>query len=154
MRFIGDTNDLYKEILNIMRCSNRFLYIVSPYLGFEKDNSSIKAFRSAFRDTLNRYVNVCIITRGRDLQAPRDNIYKIKDFLDYQGHIYLVPYLHSKIYCNESSALKTSLILCISSLFNQNVESGIIIECNNSLESNEYKKIISYINSLKNITRW
>jgi len=37
MRFIGDPNDLYKEILNIVMNSNEYLYIVSPYIGFEKD---------------------------------------------------------------------------------------------------------------------
>ena len=79
MRFIGDPNDLYKEILNIVRSSNEYLYIVSPYIGFEKDNSSIIVFRNSFIDALHH------------------NFYKIKDFLDYQGHIYLIPYLHSYI---------------------------------------------------------
>lgn len=153
MRFIGDLNDLYKAILIIIRDSNKFLYIVSPYIGFEKDNSSIKAFKVAFNDALNRFVKVCIITRGGDPRAPKDNIYKIKDFLEYQGHIYLVPYLHSKIYCNERCALITSLNLSISSLFNQNEESGILLECYNSLESKIYKQIISYVDYLKNIER-
>ena len=98
-------------------------------------------------------MNITIITRGRDPQAPKDKIYKIKDFLDYQGHIYLVPYLHSKIYYNESSALITSLNLSISSLFNQNEEYGILLERNNSIEFNEYKKINSYMNSLMNTNR-
>lgn len=149
MRFIGDPNDLYKEILSIVRRSKIYLYIISPFIGFEKDNSSIKAFKDSFNEALNRHIDICIITRGRDPQSPKDNIYKIRDFLDYQGHIYLVPYLHSKIYCNESSALVTSLNLSITSLFNQNEESGILLERNNSIESNEYNKIITYINSLK-----
>ena len=92
-----------------------------------------------------------LITRGRDPQAPLNNIYKIRDFLNYQDHIYLVPYLHSKIYCNESCVLVTSLNLSISSLFNQNEESGIVLTRNNSIEFQEYKKIISYLESLKNI---
>jgi len=150
MKFIGDPNDLYKKILSVVRNSKEYLYILSPYIGFEKDSSHLKAFKDAFRDALKRNVNISIITRGRDPQAPPKNIYIIRDFLDYQNHIFLVPYLHSKIYCNESCVLVTSLNLSISSLFNQNEESGVVLTRNNSMESQEYKKIISYIESLKN----
>lgn len=149
MKFIGDPNEMYKEILSIVRNSKEYLYIVSPYVGFEKDFSSIKAFKEAFRDAFERHVKISVITRGRDPQAPPDNIYKIRDFLDYQKHIYLIPYLHSKIYCNESRALISSLNLSISSLFNQNEESGIVLTRNDNKEYQEYKKIISYIESLK-----
>ena len=153
MKFIGDPNDLYKKILSIVRNSKEYLYIVSPYIGFEKDSSDLKAFKYAFRDALKRNVNVSIITRGRDPQAPQKNIYIVRDFLDYQDHIYLVPYLHSKIYCNESSVLVTSLNLSISSLFNQNEESGLVLVRSNNIESQEYKKIISYLETLKNKER-
>ena len=149
MKFIGDPNDLYKEILSIVRNSKEYLYIVSPYIGFEKDSSHLKAFKNAFREALKRNVNISIITRGRDPQAPPKNIYIIRDFLDYQDHIFLVPYLHSKIYCNESSVLITSLNLSISSLFNQNHESGVVLTRKNSIEAQEHEKIISYIESLK-----
>lgn len=148
MRFIGDPNELYKTILNIIRDSKTFLYIVSPYMSFEKDYTSIKALRYAINDAMKRHVEICIITRGMDPSAPRNNIYKIRDFLSYSGHIYLVPYLHSKIYCSESSALVTSLNLSISSLFNQNEESGVLLESNNGLESREYNKIISHLKYL------
>ena len=149
MKFIGDPNDLYKEILSIVRNSKEYFYIVSPYIGFEKDSSYLKAFKDAFREALKRNVNISIITRGRDPQAPPKNIYIIRDFLDYQDHIFLVPYLHSKIYCNESCVLVTSLNLSISSLFNQNEESGILFFNDESIESKEYKKVISYLESLK-----
>lgn len=154
MRFIGDPNDLYKTILNIIRKSRNFIYIVSPYMGFETNYSSIKALRTAFNDAIKRNVKITIITRGKDAHAPSNNIYKIRDFLSYSEHIYLVPYLHAKVYCNETCALVTSLNLSISSLFNQNKEIGILIERNSSKESNEYRKIISYANSLKNTKRW
>ena len=145
MNFIGDPNKLYKKILSIVRNSKEYLYIVSPYIGFEKDSSHLKAFKLAFRDALKRNVKINIITRGKDPQAPPKNIYIIRDFLDYQDHIFLVPYLHSKIYCNESSVLITSLNLSISSLFNQNEESGILFFNYESIESKEYKKVIYYL---------
>lgn len=151
MRFIGDPNELYKTILRIVRESKTFLYIVSPYLRFKKNNTSIKAFRKAFIDALNRSVRIWIITRGMDAHAPKNNIYKIRNFLTYQGHILLVPFLHAKIYCNESQALITSLNLSISSLFNQNEESGVLIDVNTSLESKQFNNIISHLEHLKKI---
>lgn len=151
MRFIGDPNDLYKTVLNIIRKSKNFIYIVSPYMSFKTNYSSIKALRSAFNDAIKRKVKITIITRGKDTHAPSDNIYKIRDFLSYSGHIYLVPYLHAKVYCNESCALITSLNLSISSLFNQNKEIGIFLEIINNSESNEYNKILSYLKYLKKI---
>ena len=151
IRFIGDPNELYKTILRIIRESKTFLYIVSPYLSFEKNDTSLKAFRNAFIDAINRHVKIWIITRGMDPQAPKNNIYKIRNFLTYQGHILLIPYLHSKIYCNESQALITSLNLSISSLFNQNEESGVLIDVNTSPESKQFNNIISHLDYLKKI---
>ena len=151
LKFISDPNELYKTILKIIRESKEFLYIVSPYMSFKKDNSSINATRIAITEALNRGIKIDIITRGKDTNAPSDNIYKIRDFLSFSGHIYLVPYLHSKIYCNESRALITSLNLSISSLFNQNKESGVFLELINDLESIEYSKILSYLTNLKRI---
>ncbi len=66
MRFIGDPNDLYKEILNIVRSSRKYLYIVSPYIEFEKDCSSITAFKNSFIYAMNRNMNITIITRSKD----------------------------------------------------------------------------------------
>lgn len=151
MKFIGDTNELYKTILRIIREAKKFLYIVSPYMGFEKNNTSIKALRYAVIDAMKRHVKICIITRGMDPQAPKNNIYKIRDFLSYQGHIHIVQYLHSKIYCNESQALITSLNLSISSLFAQNKECGVLLEIYNDLESTEYYKVISHLKYLESI---
>jgi hypothetical protein len=134
--------------LEIVRTANSFLYIVSPYISFEKNFSSINAFRNAFFNARNRNVAIRIVTRGRDPQAPRDNVLVIQDFLNYHNHIYLVPYLHSKIYCNESVALIPSLNLSISSLFNQNEECGILIEKSNPYETKEFQNILFYVDYL------
>ncbi|MEE9376739.1 MAG: phospholipase D-like domain-containing protein [Candidatus Lokiarchaeia archaeon] len=150
LKFINNKDELYKTILRIIRESKKYLYIVSPYMSFEKGSSSINALRFAIIDAMKRHINIIIITRGNDPQAPKDNIYKIRDFLSYSKHIYLVPYLHSKIYCNESQALITSLNLSISSLFNQNEESGVLLKINRYPESGEYNNVISYLDSLKN----
>ena len=72
MKFIGDRNDLYKEILSILRNSKEYLYILSPFIGFEKDNSSIKAFKYAFRDALfNRNVNIVNYKRERSTSSTK-----------------------------------------------------------------------------------
>lgn len=149
MKFLGDNNKLYRAILGIIRESTQFLFIVSPYVEFQKDNTSLVALKSAIEDAIIRGVKIYLLTRGRDRLAPQKNIYRIRDFVSFPFHIYLVPFLHSKIYCNESKALVTSLNLSISSLFNENEESGVLLESKLNSESIEYKKIVSHLYSLK-----
>ncbi|GAG85505.1 unnamed protein product, partial [marine sediment metagenome] len=64
-------------------------------------------------------------------------------FVQEEGcKVYLIPNLHSKIYCNESKALITSLNLILFSILN-NKEIGILL--NKELEPEEFNKIISYV---------
>ncbi|MBA7526868.1 hypothetical protein ES705_19039 [subsurface metagenome] len=55
--------------------------------------------------------------------------------------IYIIPKLHSKIYCNESKAIITSMNLYLASILN-NKEIGILLTKNTELA--EFNKIISY----------
>ncbi len=80
-----------------------------------------------------------------DLNALKNNINIIREFFLFDEHIYIVPYLHSKIYCNESEVFIASLNLTISSLFNQNEESGVLLGVNYSEDLNEFYRVNSHV---------
>ena len=63
--------------------------------------------------------------------------------------IYVIPKLHSKIYCNESKALVTSMNLYLASILN-NKEIGILLTKNSELT--EFNQIISYATDLTKIS--
>jgi phosphatidylserine/phosphatidylglycerophosphate/cardiolipin synthase-like enzyme len=145
MKFIEGAKILYNKIVEIIDEAEEFVFIISPFIRFGKGSFFLRLFQQAYNKSMNRKIEYTFITN----KDQKDNISKIKEFVKYARWVYLVPYLHSKIYCNESKALVTSLNLSFDSIANRNEEAGIIIEKNNQNESQEYFNIIEYINRLK-----
>ena len=142
MKILDNPFALADEILQIIKDSKEFLFLVSPYAQFEKNGTiELKTIKDAIIDSLKRDVNVNFITRDPDKNDT--NAKKRLQFLNSEGcKIYLIPKLHSKIYCNESRALITSMNLILISILN-NKEIGITL--NKDLEPNEFNTIISYV---------
>ena len=142
MKILDNPFALADEILQIIKDSKKFLVLVSPFTQFEKNETiELKTIKDAIIDSLKRGVKVNFITREPDKNEI--NVEKRLKFLHSEGcKIHLIPKLHSKIYCNESNALITSMNLILVSILN-NKEIGITL--NKDLEPNEFNKIISYV---------
>jgi len=135
MKVLDNPFAIANEILQIIKESNEFVYLISPYSQFERDLSTeLKLIKDAIINSLKRNVDVNFITRSSD--------YKKLKFMHEEGcKIYVIPKLHSKIYCNESKALITSMNLYLASILN-NKEIGILLKKN--MELTEFNTIISY----------
>lgn len=142
MKVLDNPFAITNEVLKIIKNSHEFLYLVSPYFQFERDESTeLKLIKDAIINSLKRKVDVNFITR--EPKNNKSNVEKRLKFIYDEGcKIYLIPKLHSKLYCNESKALITSMNLILHSILN-NKEIGITL--NKDLEPDEYNKIISYI---------
>lgn len=137
MKILDNPFALADEILQIIKESKNFLFLVSPYTQFERNEAiELKVIKDAIIDSLKGGVNVNFITHETNAEK------KLK-FLNSEGcKIHFIPKLHSKIYCNESRALITSMNLILTSILN-NKEIGITV--NKVSEPNEYNTIISYV---------
>ena len=91
--------------------------MVSPYTQFERNESTeLKLIKDAIINSLKRDVEVNFITRDPDNNKTNveKRLKRLKFLHDEGCKIYLIPKLHSKIYCNESKALITSMIHILS----------------------------------------
>ena len=139
MKVLDNPFAIANEILQIIKESNEFVYLISPYSQFERGSfikfTELKKIKDATIKSLKRNVDVNFITRSTD-------DYKKLKFMHEEGcKIYVVPQLHSKIYCNESKAIITSMNLYLFSILN-NKEIGIVLT--KKTELTEFNKIISY----------
>ncbi len=145
MKILDNPLSISNEILQVIKESNEFLYLISPYIQFGKSlYTELKLMKNAILKALKSGIDVNLITRTLDqAQEYSESFYERNlKFMHEEGcKIYFVSNLHSKIYCNESKALITSMNLYLASILN-NKEIGILLTKNS--ESTEYYKIISY----------
>ena len=145
MKILDNPLSISNETLQIIKESNEFLYLISPYIQFGKNlYTELKLMKNAIIMSLKRIIDVNLITRTLDRTSEYNekNYEKNLKFMHEEGcKIYFVSNLHSKIYCNESKALITSMNLYLASILN-NKEIGVLLTKNS--ESTEYNKIISY----------
>ncbi|HEC37919.1 hypothetical protein LCGC14_0757100 [marine sediment metagenome] len=145
MKVLDNPFAITNEILQIIKDSKDFLYLVSPYTQFEREESTeLKIIKDAIISSLKRNVDVNFITR--DPENEKIDPKKKLRFIHEEGcKIYLIPKLHSKLYCNESYALITSMNLFLASILN-NKEIGVLLS--KDLESPEFNEIITYVKEL------
>ena len=145
MKILDNPLSISSEILLVIKESTEFLYLISPYIQFGKNlYTELKLMKNAILKALKSGIDVNLITRTLDqAQEYNESFYERNlKFMHEEGcKIYFVPYLHSKIYCNESKALITSMNLYLASILN-NKEIGILLTKNS--EATEHNKIISY----------
>jgi HKD family nuclease len=143
MKVLDNPFAITNEILQIVKDSKEFLFLVSPYTQFERRNTTeLKIIKDAIINSLRREVDVVFITREPDNETT-PNIGRRLKFLHEEGcKIFSVPKLHAKIYCNESKALITSMNLILVSILN-NKEIGITL--NKEIEPDEFNQIIVYV---------
>lgn len=130
MKILDNSLSISNEILSIIKKSKEFLYLISPYIQFGKYSlTELKAMKKSITKALKRDINVNLITRTLDKahQFSRSNYETNLKFMHEEGcKIYFVSNLHSKIYCNDSEALLTSMNLYLASIMN-NKEIGVLL---------------------------
>ncbi|KKM98234.1 hypothetical protein LCGC14_1160080 [marine sediment metagenome] len=145
MKILDNPLSISNEILQIVKESNEFLYLISPCIQFGKNSyTELKLMKNAIIKSLKRNIDVNFITRtlNHSIESNESNYEKNLKFMHEEGcKIYFVSHLHAKIYCNESKALITSMNLYLASILN-NKEIGVLLTKNSELA--EYNKIISY----------
>jgi len=147
MKILTNSNIIFGQIEKLIEKSNEFLYLVSPFIEFEmNDRDSYNKFKKSINLAIQKNIEVNFISRKPDNNYRADPEEKLKQFLDNGCNLYLVPNLHSKIFCNESKALITSMNMYMYSVIN-NEEIGVKISKKN--EKKEYEGIIYYIEKLK-----
>lgn len=147
MNILTNSNIVYGEIEKVVENSKEFIYIVSPYIKAEiKDQISYVKFRKAIELAIKKGTKVIFISRQPDSRYKGDPEKELKAFTDKGCKLYLVPNLHTKVYCNESTALITSMNLYMHSVVN-NEEIGVMISREN--EAIEFETLLNYIYNLR-----
>lgn len=146
MKILTNSNIIYGEIEKLIENSKEFLYLISPYIEFEiKDHDSYKKFKKSINLAIKNNVNVNFISRLPDSYYKGDPKEILQPFIDKGCNLYLVPNLHSKIYCSESNVLITSMNMYLHSVIN-NEEIGVKISKKN--QPDKYDDIRYYIEKL------
>ncbi len=146
MKILTNSNIIYGEIEKLIENSKEFLFLVSPYIKFEiTDHTLYKKFINALGLAIKSDIEVNFISRQPDSSYKGKPKEILKSFIEKGCNLYLVPNLHSKIYCNESKALITSLNMYLHSVIN-NEEVGVKLSKKHDLK--EFEDIIYYIYKL------
>jgi len=147
MKILTNSNIVYGEIEKVVENSKKFIYIVSPYIKSEiKDQISYDKFRKAIELAIKKGTEVNFISRQPDSRFKGDPEKILKEFTEKGCNLYLVPNLHTKVYCNESKALITSMNLYMHSVIN-NEEIGVKISRKHEIK--EFETLLYYIYKLK-----
>jgi len=147
MKILTNSNSVFGEIEKVVENSREFIYIVSPFIKSElKDQVSYDKFKNAIEIAKKKGIDINFISKQPSLDSKVNPEEELKGFTDEGCKLYLVPNLHTKVYCNESKALITSMNLYMHSIIN-NEEIGVKISKKRELK--EFDKIIRYIFKLK-----
>lgn len=147
MKILTNSNSVFGEIEKVVENSKEFIYIVSPFIKSElKNQISYDKFRKAIELAVKEGTEVNFISKQPDEFYKGDPEKKLKEFTDRGCKLYLVPNLHTKVYCNESKALITSMNLYMHSVIN-NEEIGVRIS--RKSDTKEFEKLLYYIYKLK-----
>lgn len=147
MKILTNSNTVFGEIEKIVENSRDFIYIISPFIRSElKDQVSYDKFRKTIEIAIKKGIDINFISKQPSLNSKINPEVELKEFIDEGCKLYLVPNLHTKLYCNESKALITSMNLYMHSIIN-NEEIGVKISKKNELK--EFEKILYYIFKLK-----
>lgn len=136
MKILTNTLAISGEILDIINHSKNYLYLMSPYVQLEKEDSPsffIEKIDDALKNAIRKRVRIVFITR--DFEDNRENPAEaiLEGFIEVGCELFLIPNLHSKIYCNESKVLITSMNMYLHSVLN-NAEIGVLIDKENDVE--------------------
>ncbi len=146
MKLIQNSFDIANEILKLSVEAKDFLYLISPFIQFEKaDTEGFSLIKQAIFNILSRDVEVIILVR------PIKNPLKMNQFkglIERGCIIKFLPNLNSKIYINESAVIITSMNLYYTSVL-RNEEIGLKLYRN--VEGEIYNRILKYVKGL--ITR-
>jgi len=146
MKILTNSNIIYGEIEKLVENSQEFLYLISPYIEFEiKDHNSYEKFKKSINLAIKNNVKVSFISRQPDAYFKGNPKEILQQFVDKGCNLFLVPNLHSKIYCNESKVLITSMNMYLHSVIN-NEEIGVKISRKN--QPDKYDDIQYYIEKL------
>jgi phosphatidylserine/phosphatidylglycerophosphate/cardiolipin synthase-like enzyme len=145
MTILKNTYSISGEILNIISNAKVELFIISPFVQLDKLDSSEyfpNKFKDAIEYAIQKGVKIQFFTREskKDDQNGVENIFKT--FIEKGCELFFVPTLHSKIYCNESEALITSMNMYLYSIEN-NDEIGVSLE-----KKEDVDEVKNYVNSL------
>ena len=147
MKILTNSNSVFGEIEKVVENSKEFIYIVSPFIKSEiKNQISYDKFRKSIELAIKKGTEVIFISKQPDSQYRGDPENQLKEFTDRGCKLYLVPNLHTKVYCNESKALITSMNLYMHSVVN-NEEIGVKISKKHEMK--EFEKLLYYIYKLK-----
>lgn len=142
MKVLDNPFAIANNILQIIKDSKKFLYLVSPYIQFETNESTeLKLIKDAIFDSLEKNIDLKFITKYPN----KTTLKYLENFTDKGAKVRFINKLHSKVYCNESKALITSMNLILISILHNN-EIGILLTKDS--ETNEFNKIISYVEEL------
>ena len=137
MKILTNTLAISGEILDIINHAKRYIYIMSPFVQLEKDDSPqffMEKIDQALKNALQKHIRIQFI--AREEKEEKKNISKssvLEPFIKEGCELFLIPNLHAKIYCNESKALITSMNLYLHSVLN-NPEIGVLLDKEKDLE--------------------
>lgn len=107
VKVITETDGVTAEILSIIKRAKKELMIVSPYIQLEGWPRLNDALKYVLNDDEKKDIKITIITRNKK-DGKNKSLEELTPYLD-RCRIYVVDDLHSKVYCNESTALVTSM---------------------------------------------
>ncbi len=136
MKILTNTLAISGEILDIINHSKNYLYLMSPYVQLEKDDSSsffIEKISDALKNATRKHVRIRFVSRASDDNTESQAEKVLKQYIERGCELFLIPNLHSKIYCNESKVLITSMNMYLHSVLN-NAEIGVLLNSENDVE--------------------
>lgn len=134
-----DSDGIKSELSKILKKSNDFIYLVSPYL------SIIERYRAIVEDAANQGIEIHVIYGKNEMKTRESEWFETVD----RVWIHYWKNLHSKCYMNEKAAIITSLNLYEYSMIN-NHEMGIVIYRNQ--DSDVYEDILDEVKRLIRIS--
>ena len=145
MKILTNPLTISGNILEIIKGAKEFLYLVSPFIKL-KDFESIDLalIKRALMVAIDKKIDIRFITRSSKKSDSNPSV-KLKPFLDQGCKLHIIDNLHSKVYCNESKALITSMNMYLHSIMN-NEEIGVLISIDK--EEKRYNQVKNYIHGL------
>lgn len=145
MKILTNPLTISGNLLDIIKSSNQFLYLASPFIKLaDFDSTELALIKRAIMVAIQNKVDLRFITRSSET-SNADPLVKLKPFLDEGCKLHIIDNLHSKVYCNESKALITSMNMYLHSIMN-NEEIGVLLTKEKELK--QYNQIKDYLNGL------
>lgn len=148
MKILTNPLTISGNVLDIIKNSNEFLYLASPFIKLKDfESTELALIKRAIMVAVQNKVDIRFITRPKKTSDTSNNdpLVKLKPFLDEGCKLNIIDNLHSKVYCNESKALITSMNMYLHSIMN-NEEIGVLLT--KEKEEKQYNQVRDYLNGL------